>query len=600
MNTLKRVRLLRGRSGPGRHILSSLLLILCGTLGATSRTLPNNLASYAGFALMLAIAGGSLVRRSGLLARPASLLPYDFMPLALLAVWLYGLVLGFARGNPPAHVLHNFFGMTLYSIYYVLLWARVRRVALLRCVLIAAFVNAGYMFAFFLFDKGWGRLVSHPTYFRLLDVRAYYSDTLVLLMAPAALIVHRLLTPAPNRPAGVLDRREVASACLLYVYVFAFLQVSLSKATLVTYFLGMIVTIMALGRRMVRLATNGALVRVAVVSGTVLISLYPLTHLLAYVAAPVPASVSDDAPASGASPQSWSGIEETRAKEGHEVLPAGGGALQPSGPGRAIPGAVWNFIEWMQRTIPPGAQVWVNGDHAALFLASIPALVYSGARDAAFGDVEAIEHGSRKQITAGLEHLGIRYVIVQTAQPPLHIFSVCGFDRPLGRSGPVTVSAQSQYTFELYAVNGCPAPQIRRVPDAQEQSKTLRREQAAVILADLQISGKGLGAAVRGNKRDPNGYGFEHNYLNLMHKFGIFALVIFAVYATTLARMAFAARRFHTRHLALASAAFAAGLIMGFGNPMLMSPVVVTLHVIVLYWLRPIEPWRPASGAMRP
>lgn len=595
MNTIKRVRLLRGRSGPSRHILPSLLLILCGTLGATSRTLPNNLASYAGFGLMLAIAGGSLVRRSGLLARPARLLPYDFMPLALLAVWLYGLVLGFAGGHPPAHVLHNFFGMTLYSIYYVLLWARVKRCALLRCVLIAAFVNASYMFAFFLFDKGWGRLTSHPTYFRLFDVRSYYSDTLVLLMTPAALIVHRLLTPAPNRPAGALDRREAASACLLYVYVFALLQVSLSKATLVAYFLGMIVTIMALGRRMVRLATNGALVRVAAVSGTLLISLYPLTHLLAYVAAAVPASVSDSAPASGASPASWSGIARTRTEEGREVLPAGGGAMQPSGPGPAIPAAVWDFIEWMQRTVPPGAQVWVNGDHAALFLASIPALVYSGARDADAGDVEALEHGSRKQINAGLEHLGIRYVIVQTAQPPMHIFSVCGFDRPLGRSDVVTADAQSRYTFELYAINGCRAPpKTWWLPEAQQQSRRVRREQAAALLSDLQIFGRGLGAPVRGNERDPGGYGFEHNYLNLVHKFGIFALVIFAIYATTLARIAFAARRFRSRHCALASAAFAAGLIMGLGNPMLMSPVMVTLHAIVLYWLRPIEPWRPA------
>ncbi|MEP6593493.1 MAG: hypothetical protein ABJC51_07365, partial [Acidobacteriota bacterium] len=114
-----------------------------------------------------------------------------------------------------------------------------------------------------------------------------------------------------------------------------------------------------------------------------------------------------------------------------------------------------------------------------------------------------------------------------------------------------------------------------------------RRRQAANLVADLRFSGRGLGAPVRSNLRDPGSYGFEHNYLNLLHKFGVFALVIFGVYVVTLARMVLAARRFRTRHLALASTALAAGLIMGFGNPMLMSPIMVTLHCIVLYWLRP-------------
>ncbi len=579
MTTIRRSTFARLSHSAERPILFSLLLILGGTVGATSVTSPDNRVSYAGFALLLVLASVRGVRRqANLLRLPRPLLAYDLMPVALIAVWLYGIVRGFAAQNPPLHVLHNFFGMTLYAVYYVLLGRGVRRSDLVRCVVLAAGVTAVIMFGFFLFDKAWGRVAAHPTYFRFFAVRDYYSETQMLLLAPAALLVHQLLSPPARRPwrTGTLS-----SALLLYAYLFAFLQISLSKATLLAYLLGAAVTVLAMNRSILRLATHGGLLRLAAAAGTIALSLYPLAHLLAYVAEPVPpAAVSEmaaatEAPTAATSPTAPAGFAADA-----------GAAAKPQT--RAAPAALLDFIAAVQSTVAADGRIWIGADNAALFAGSVVGLLYPGASNGHAGDIVAIEQGSRSDIKAAVDRLGIRYLIVQTAQPPLHLFAACRFDRPLVRSDVITVTAQSRYAFELYAVDGCRRPSlIGRLPDAVVESKRLRREQAAAIIADLHLLGRGLGAPVRGDRRDPGSYGFEHNYLNLLHKFGVFALVIFSVYAVTLARMVRLASGFRTRHRVLASTALVSGLIMGFGNPMLMSPVTVTLHAIVLYWLRP-------------
>ncbi len=583
MTTTRRSTLAQLLHSADRPILYSLLLILGGTIGATSVTSPDNRLSYAGFVLLLVTASvGAARRRANLLQLLRPLLAYDLMPAALIAVWLYGIVLGFAARNPPLHVLHNFFGMTLYAVYYVLLCGRVRRFDLVRCVVVAAGMTAVLMFGFFLFDKAWGRLVSDPTYFRSFTVRDYYSETQMLLLAPAALLVHQLLTP-PARSPRPGSTRTLTATLLLYAYLFAFLQISLSKATLLAYLLGSAVTVLAMGRSIVRTATHGGLLRVAAAAGTIALSLYPLAHLLAYVAEPVaPAAVSDMAAATEA---------PTAATDpGAPAPPADGGRAAAKPIDHAAPAALRDFLAAVKSTVAADARIWIGADNAGLFAGSVPGLLYPGASGADAGDIKALEQGNRRDIAAAIDRLGIRYLIVQTAQPPLHFFTACRFDLPLQRSEAITVTAQSRYAFELYAVDGCRRPSlIGRLPDAVVESKRMRREQAAAIIADFRLLGRGLGAPVRGDRRDPGSYGFEHNYLNLLHKFGIFALVIFAVYAVTLARMVRLASGFRTRHLVLASTALVSGLIMGFGNPMLMSPVTVTLHAIVLYWLRPVS-----------
>ncbi len=583
MTTIRRSTFARLSHSAERPILFSLLLILGGTVGATSVTSPDNRVSYAGFALLLVLASVRGVRRqANLLRLPRPLLAYDLMPVALIAVWLYGIVRGFAAHNPPLHVLHNFFGMTLYAVYYVLLGRGVRRSDLVRCVVLAAGVTAVLMFGFFLFDKAWGRVAANPTYFRFFAVRDYYSETQMLLLAPAALLVHQLLSP-PARRTRPWRSRTLSATLLLYAYLFAFLQISLSKATLLAYLLGAAVTVLAMGRSIVRTATHGGLLRVAAAAGTIALSLYPLTHLLAYVAEPVPpAAVSDmaaatEAPTAATSPAAPAGFAaDARA------------AAKPQN--RAAPAALLDFIAAVQSTVAADGRIWIGADNAALFAGSIAGLLSPGSSGADASDIKTLEQGNRSDIAAAIDRLGIRYLIVQTAQPPLHFFAACRFDLPLLRSDVITVTVQSRYAFELYAVDGCRRRSlIGRLPDAVVESKRIRREQAAAIIADFQPLGRGLGAPVRGDRRDPGSYGFEHNYLNLLHKFGIFALVIFAVYAVTLARMVRLAAGFRTRHLVLASTALVSGLIMGFGNPMLMSPVTVTLHAIVLYWLRPLE-----------
>jgi hypothetical protein len=697
----------RFKDPENRAILVSLLVILSGTIGATSATLPNNTVSYSGFGLLLLLVGIRVWRRGLPDTRGLGLHVYDLVPLGLVLVWLYGFVLGLVNHNPTGGVFRNFAGMALYALYYVFLFARVRKFDLLRCLLIAAAVNTTYMFGFFLYDKVYGPLFGEPRFFRFLDVRAYYSETLVLLMAPIALIVHQLLSPPPEA-SGALRRSDRTPIVLLYLYLFAFLQISLSKATLLAYLLVFPLAIVVLGRRVVALVRNRAAFRLAAVAGTCLLSVYPLTHLLAYVAsadhssgktsAPELALSTSDPLAALRTPNARRVLQQftqTAAShvaadervltageyapfldsglEGHLIYPgvpsverddavwrqlqrgnpadvsAGlmalrvrhlllrGGQPRPlvfrfcvhTGPvarseslqaGRrssfvfelyqidecrppafegisTLPPPIAEFVDVVASRVASRDHVWIRPEHAELFEGRVEGLVYTGSLDmegVTAADLARLEGRTRAEIGEAMGRAGLKYLIVQTAQPPPRMLLACAFDAPIERSAPVG-EGDARYAFELYEVKGCRAPLIDGTDSALVQAKIARREMTYLFLKDLHPLGRGLGAPLKGYKRDPMGYGFEQNYLNLLHKFGVFALVIFAAYALACVRIALAAGAFRTRHFAFASAAFLAGLIMGLGNPTLMSPIMVTLHGMVLYWLRPdasVKPWR--------
>ncbi|MEP6593020.1 MAG: hypothetical protein ABJC51_04975, partial [Acidobacteriota bacterium] len=685
--------LLHVKDAPHRFIVYSLLVILIGTFGATSVNLPNNSISYLGFTAML-VAGGMALWREGW--RPAgaltTLTAYDLIPAALVLVWMYGFALGLAHHNRTSGVIHNFAGMALYSLYYVFLFTRVRKFDLVRCLVAAAAINALYMFGFYLYDKGYGRLLAEPKFFRFFDVRAYYSETLVLLLAPIALLVRQILSPQNETDPRRLTRRDVWAILLLYAYIFAFLQISLSKATLLAYVAAIPVAAVALARRVIDLVRHRAIVRLAAVAGTVLVALYPLAILMAYISSPDRGS-SPGADRSHLAPlfqraedraaveQFVSQAASRIGQEGRVFVPAGweeifqgplgrrlvaesewptgnemprrglasapdtaalvrsldiryalvstaqprsqlsslcvhsdpllrSAALRPEPTSSLVfelyrlddcrtaasptakPAApdVSRFLADIALLVPDDAGILVRPEYAGTFASSVPGLVYRGAPGTESirpSEWSGLMSQKRGEIEAALRRLGIAYVIVQTAQPRPAVLA-CAGPTPVVRSAPIVVGEQSQYAFALYALNRCHGERLTpAVPTAVVQAKMARREMNRAFLQDMHPLGKGLGAPLKGNLRDPDGYGFEQNYLNLAHKFGLFSLVIFAAYMVTIARIALGFSGFRTRHFSYASAAFLAGLIMGLGNPTLMSPVMVALHCMVMYWLRP-------------
>lgn len=160
----------------------------------------------------------------------------------------------------------------------------------------------------------------------------------------------------------------------------------------------------------------------------------------------------------------------------------------------------------------------------------------------------------------------------------------------------ITLSAYIPSTVVDQITAYIPDAAIRIVPDPsvraqqallQGEARVVRDQQAAALIEDLSFFGKGLGATLdSGYKRDPAGYGFEANYWNLVHKFGVFSLVIAFTYLFMAVKILTGLARFKSRYFSLASCALGVGLIMGFGNPVLMSPVMVCLQCIVFYWLR--------------
>ena len=401
-------------------VLLPLFVIFVGTFGATSVMPPNDRLSYIGFTVMCAGFAWRLSRSEtwATVFRRIAWQSYDLAPMAMLAVWLYGLGLGFALGNRPHNVVANFGGMALYVLYYVFLLARVRRRDLLMTVIAAALVNVVYMFVFFFIDKGLGQFWLRFQYHRFFNTRDYYSESLILVAGVFALLAGTLLlTP--------FDRiRERVLAFGIYPIAFALVQISLSKAILAFY--------------------------------------VSLTCFLMFL-------------------------------------------FRPS---------------WLRRF---------------------------KRRDLA--DMAAI---------AG-------------------IFAIAVFP--------------SIRLLNLYTGGAPPPPSVRSSSYVTEATASITRaEQTAALLHDLHMFGKGLGATISGGyKRDAAGYGFELNYLNLAHKFGVFTGVILAAYAFIALRVLNALRQRRTRSFGLASMGLFAGWIMGWGNPILMSPVMVALQCVVLYWLRPLD-----------
>jgi hypothetical protein len=93
-------------------------------------------------------------------------------------------------------------------------------------------------------------------------------------------------------------------------------------------------------------------------------------------------------------------------------------------------------------------------------------LAYRGGSDITGTEAQwnALEHGMLAEVDAARAQLGIRYVLIQTAQPRPRVFELCVRSAPLVASAPVPINGVPAYAYEVYAVEACrmPAPPPNR------------------------------------------------------------------------------------------------------------------------------------------
>jgi hypothetical protein len=121
----------------------------------------------------------------------------------------------------------------------------------------------------------------------------------------------------------------------------------------------------------------------------------------------------------------------------------------------------------------------------------------------------------------------------------------------------------------------------------EELSNSLRGEQFKYLVDEFSFLGSGLGSALKSGyaRDDVSFYGFELNYLNIVHKLGVASLPLFVSYIGTvflsLYRI-FKGYRLFESYFALGLMGY---LIQGVGNPILLSPVTVLMHCCSIHVL---------------
>ena len=108
----------------------------------------------------------------------------DFFPLLMMFSWFYGVSLGISRDNNLFFVFSNFAGMSLYFIYYVIVYFKLNTFTLFKVVLVASVVNMLYSFSSFIMSD-YGSIVGVA----INSYRIYYSGGLMVLAPIISLII---------------------------------------------------------------------------------------------------------------------------------------------------------------------------------------------------------------------------------------------------------------------------------------------------------------------------------------------------------------------------------------------------------------------------
>lgn len=124
-----------------------------------------------------------------------------------------------------------------------------------------------------------------------------------------------------------------------------------------------------------------------------------------------------------------------------------------------------------------------------------------------------------------------------------------------------------------------------------EASNKTRSEQKIQILRQIEFFGAGLGASLEGGhiRNDVFPYAYELSYFNLMHKVGFLSLIPILIYTYTCAIAWIGVVKLNDLFypsLAIGAMMF---LIPSYGNPILFSPISVTLHCLALFWLKKVK-----------
>jgi len=106
----------------------------------------------------------------------------------MIVTWVYGISLGLLMGNNLLFVFSNFAGMSLYFIYYVIVYFKLNTFALFKVVLAASIINMSYAFySFFTSDYSNINAVAANSY------RVYYSVGLLVISPIISLIVAKYI-----------------------------------------------------------------------------------------------------------------------------------------------------------------------------------------------------------------------------------------------------------------------------------------------------------------------------------------------------------------------------------------------------------------------
>ncbi|MCW1734243.1 hypothetical protein [Anaerorudis cellulosivorans] len=121
----------------------------------------------------------------------------------------------------------------------------------------------------------------------------------------------------------------------------------------------------------------------------------------------------------------------------------------------------------------------------------------------------------------------------------------------------------------------------------EDISNIARYEQLNFLLADLKLFGNGLGATVPGYISNPElPYGFELTFVNVIHKFGIFSIILFFnwIYMFLyLFKQCWNKKNIIANVIMLSSLGY---LFPSIGNPLLFHPSLAILNSIVLYHIK--------------
>lgn len=120
----------------------------------------------------------------------------------------------------------------------------------------------------------------------------------------------------------------------------------------------------------------------------------------------------------------------------------------------------------------------------------------------------------------------------------------------------------------------------------EEKSNAIKSEEYRYLVAELSFFGNGLGSSlISGYVVSTESYGFELTYVNIVHKLGVFSIFLFLSYVETL----IVASIRIVKRMYVFESFFVIGLmgylVVGAGNPILLSPSAVVLHCIAMYIL---------------